>query len=109
MIYELRKVASSEVTKTLQEFCKHYVYPKKIVTDNGTQFTSAMWTEFMIINGMKHILTTYYHPQSNPFVRYNKMVGRISRTFCSNDHRAFNLYMYIRCSKILNKTVSAIN
>ena len=39
--------------------------PEKIVTDNGSVFTSAEFTEFTEKNGLRHIRTSPYHPASN--------------------------------------------
>jgi transposase InsO family protein len=42
--------------------------PAKVTTDRGAQFTSALWTGTCTSLGIKHVLTTAYHPQSNGMV-----------------------------------------
>ncbi len=42
--------------------------PATVMTDRGTQFTSAVWTSTCTWLGIKHILTTAYHPESNGMV-----------------------------------------
>ena len=58
--------ATSHVTiehlRTL--FATHGI-PEVIVSDNGAQFTSAEFSQFMIKNGIRHIKTAPYHPSSN--------------------------------------------
>jgi transposase InsO family protein len=39
-----------------------------VTTDRGAQFTSALWTGACTSLGIKHELTTAYHPQSNGMV-----------------------------------------
>jgi hypothetical protein len=44
--------------------------PATITTDRGTQITSAVWTSTCMGLGIKHMLTTAYHPQSNGVVEH---------------------------------------
>lgn len=45
-------------------FCQHG-YPETLVSDNGPQFTSELFTTFCNMNGITHLRTAPYHPQSN--------------------------------------------
>ena len=47
-----------------QLFATHGI-PEQIVTDNGPQFTSADFTNFVKSNGIRHSLSSPYHPASN--------------------------------------------
>jgi transposase InsO family protein len=42
--------------------------PATITTERDVQFTSALWTDACTSLGIKHVLTTAYHPQSNGMV-----------------------------------------
>ena len=42
--------------------------PASITTDNGSQFASGLWQQLMRTWGIKHHLTTAYHPESNGLV-----------------------------------------
>jgi transposase InsO family protein len=39
-----------------------------VIKDRGAQFTSALWTSACTSLGIKQVLTTAYHPQSNGMV-----------------------------------------
>ena len=52
------------IEKLRQAFATHGL-PDKVVSDNGTPFTSSEFREFMTKNGILHIRTSPYHPASN--------------------------------------------
>jgi transposase InsO family protein len=69
-----------EVLRTI--FARNGI-PSRVVTDNGSQFTSSEFQQFMGLNGIKHIKTTPYHPSSNGlaerFVQSFKQAMRASK------------------------------
>ena len=63
---ELMPSTTSEATiEKLREMFARYGNPEQLVSDNGPQFTSHEFAEFMKRNGIKHILVAPYHPRSN--------------------------------------------
>ena len=55
-------------TQTIEAFWRTFAchgLPERLVTDNGPQFTSQQFQEFMKANRIKHQLTPPYHPSSN--------------------------------------------
>ena len=65
---EVQHMTSITTEKTINElrliFAQHGL-PEEVVSDNGPQFVSNEFAEFMHQNGIKHTLTPPYHPQSN--------------------------------------------
>ena len=52
------------IRKLRQSFSTHGI-PDLIVSDNGTNFTSAEMEDFLRSNGIQHICSAPYHPSSN--------------------------------------------
>lgn len=65
---EIFKLSSTTTTRTiscLQETFARHGLCDTIVSDNGPQFTSAEFKEFCKRNGVEHLTSAPYHPQSN--------------------------------------------
>jgi len=55
-----------DIETILQRAREKYPNAKpRIITDNGPQFTSRDFKEFIRIAGMTHVKTSPYYPQSN--------------------------------------------
>jgi cleavage and polyadenylation specificity factor subunit 1 len=54
--------------------------PATVTTDRGTQFTSAVWACLCKTLGIKHIVTSAYHPQSNGMIeRFHRQLKEALR------------------------------
>ena len=56
---------SQHTITVLQHLFSMYGLPLQLVSDNGPQFISSDFVEFMKKNGVKHIRCAPYHPSSN--------------------------------------------
>ena len=64
-IIPMTHASSTNTIEALRRiFCQHG-FPETMVTDNGTQFTSAQFQEFCLLKGIQHVKSPPYHPQSN--------------------------------------------
>ena len=61
----MNSITSSKTIKTLWIIFANHGLPRKVVTDNGTSFTSAEFRSFMSDNGIVYGTTSPYHPSSN--------------------------------------------
>lgn len=60
-----RSTSSEAVITSLRNHIARYGIMLTLVTDNGTCFTSQEFKNFVMTNGIKHLTTAPYHPQSN--------------------------------------------
>jgi hypothetical protein len=59
--------------------------PDEVLTDRGPQFASVMLKELYQMLGIKRVLTTSYHPQSDGQTeRINQEIERFLRIFCNH-------------------------
>ena len=61
----LRSPTTSTTVDALRLFFASFGLPEEIVSDNGPQFTSQDFSHFCVNNGIKHTLTSPYHPATN--------------------------------------------
>ena len=64
-VFIMTSATSSKTIELLRTLFSSYGLPEQIVTDNGSQFISTEFQEFMQNNGIKHIRSSPYHPSSN--------------------------------------------
>lgn len=77
--------ASSVTTETVVKFLTRIFAwegnPCTITTDNGPQFISSEFADFLKTQGIKHIKTNLYHPQANGAIeRFNRMLKECIQT-----------------------------
>ena len=58
-------ITSEKTITELQKLFSTHGIPEQIVSDNGTQFTSLEFGEFLKKHGIKHMLSAPYHPATN--------------------------------------------
>ena len=86
-LYPLKRATTDSITKRIiTDYIPTVGIFKKILTDNGTQFTSHKWSRVMEGLNIKIVHTTGYHPESNPVERANREIGRLLRTYCHKQH-----------------------
>ena len=61
----MTSITAGHTINELRLIFTHYGLPEEVVSDNGPQFISNEFAEFMNRNGIKHTLVPRYRPQSN--------------------------------------------
>lgn len=72
-LFALPDATSDECARILiEEIFMRYGVPRKVVSDNGVQFVSAIMQKAMHCLNVKQSLIPLYHPASNPVERKNR-------------------------------------
>lgn len=64
-VFRTKTITSEFTISKLREIFARFGLPEVIVSDNGTQFTSEIFGEFVSRNGIRHIVTAVAHPATN--------------------------------------------
>jgi transposase InsO family protein len=62
------KESASCVEAFLSNWVAHFGVPETLTSDRGAQFSSSTWASFCSKLGVRHAMTTAYHPQANGLV-----------------------------------------
>ena len=74
-------ITTHSVIEFLSELFCRWGLPEEIITDNGRQFISREFEDFLSSLAIKHCRTALYHPQSNGAVeRFNRVLKEGLRT-----------------------------
>ncbi|KAI4881016.1 hypothetical protein NFI96_011261 [Prochilodus magdalenae] len=88
-VVPMTTTTAAKTIEVLRNIFSSYGLPEEIVSDNGPQFTSQEYKNFLRSNGIKQTLVPVYHPASNgaaesmdPPRTLRIEIGRITRTLC---------------------------
>ena len=89
-VFEMAETTTAKTIAVLRHLFASYGLPEQLVSDNGPQFVSADFAQFLKANGVKHSKCAPYHPSSNGaaehFVRTFKQAMKAGKS----DGRAFS-------------------
>jgi hypothetical protein len=94
------------ISRLWEVFCR-WGFPKSIVSDNGSQFTSKLYLNFCTQNGLSPLHIAPYHPQANITERYNQTVkGMIVSTIdkCKDWDKRLHEMMFALNSSVSSAT-----
>ncbi|GBC06766.1 hypothetical protein RclHR1_07020009 [Rhizophagus clarus] len=95
---EARAIPDAKATSVVSFFyediiCRHGC-PKEILTDRGTHFVNDMLNSLCDKFGVKHRLSTAYHPQTNGLVeRFNRTLCETLAKFANENKNDWDLYV----------------
>nr|XP_050024602.1 uncharacterized protein K02A2.6-like [Dermacentor andersoni] len=64
-VCQMRDTSAENTVNRLHEIFSRFGYPEVVVSDNGPQFISAVFSNYLKSIGTRHVRTSAYHPSSN--------------------------------------------
>jgi transposase InsO family protein len=97
-----------DVETFLRELFDRFGTPVRLISDNGPQFRSERFEDFLRSQGTRHTLTTPYHPQSNGEVeRFNRVIMSSVKA-AERDNARMALSEMIRAYRTTPHTVTGV-
>ena len=81
------------VTTFANSWVQFFGAPQKVCTDNGSNFTSALFEEFMSLLSTRTVKTTPYHPQANPVERFGRTLNAAIAKFVAFNQMDWDQYL----------------
>ncbi|GFX59358.1 retrovirus-related Pol polyprotein from transposon 412 [Trichonephila clavipes] len=86
-LFALPNATAKECAITLiEEVLLRYGIPRRLISDNGTQFVSAVMQQICYILNIHQSLIPVYHPQANPVERKNRDLKPRLAIFVQDKH-----------------------
>jgi hypothetical protein len=75
------------LTKIVGHYITEVKKPARILSDNGTQFSSPAWKKKLAELSIEALFSPVRRPQSNPAERWMREIGKFFKIYCSQNHR----------------------
>ncbi|KAL3992385.1 DnaJ-like proiein [Sarotherodon galilaeus] len=87
----LHKVTAKSVVKALTTFFSVFGLPKVIQTDQGSNFQSRLFKQVASTLGVKHIVSSAYHPESQGALeRWHQTLKAMLRKYCLKSEKSWD-------------------
>ncbi|KAI3374424.1 hypothetical protein L3Q82_006247 [Scortum barcoo] len=87
----LRTLRAKAVVKALVKFFSTFGLPKRIQTDQGSNFMSKIFAQVMSELAVKHQVSSAYHPESQGALeRFHQTLKSMLRKFCAESNREWD-------------------
>ena len=90
--FPLPSIKATVISQTfLDEVICRFVFPIHVISDNGVQFFSDVFTQLCELLAITHQQTPLYHPQSNLSERINRTLKPTLALLVQNDSKSWDL------------------
>lgn len=87
-LFALNDATAETCAKALiEEVFMRYGLPRRVISDNGSQFVSAVMQKAMFVLGVQQSLIPVYHPEANPAERKNRELKQLLAILVGPEHR----------------------
>lgn len=93
LVKTLPRATALHAVKFFDESFNVFGFPESMLTDNGTQFLSKITQDYLESEGIKHLRTGSYAPQSNASERVNRSIITGIRAYINGCHQDWDLHL----------------
>ena len=81
----LQQIGAESIAKVfLHQFYSFHGLPSSIVSDRGSAFVAALWSHICQLLGIKRLLSTAYHPETDGSTEHlNAVIEFYLQTYCN--------------------------
>ena len=84
----LRNITTRSVVEAMVKFFTTFGLPREVQTDRGTNFMSGVFAQALKDLGVKHVVSSPYHPQSQGALeRFHHTLKEMLRCYCDGEPR----------------------
>ena len=88
----LRAITAKAVVTALIKFFTTFGLPKTVQSDQGSNFTSKLFQQAMVQLGIKHEMSSAYHPQSQGAIeRFHQTLKNMVKIYCMENGKDWDV------------------
>ena len=88
-VFPMVSTTAPATIRVLRSLFATYGLPRQVVSDNGPQFISEEFKQFLASNGVKHIKSSLYHPSTNGAAE--QFIRTLKRALKNGNHHDLHL------------------
>lgn len=94
LLFPLRTATASAVSQIMKDnVILVFGAPSRLIVDDGVQFTSRKFREFMEKYHVTIKFLANYHPQANPVERVHRVIKTMLSSYVKDNHRDWDKYL----------------
>jgi hypothetical protein len=91
--FPMRRAEAGNMVKILKQKFLEFGVPSVVISDNGKQFVSKTYREFLEEWGIRSQTTPFYHPQANPAERIIRVIKTAIRGFVGENQKSWDEHL----------------